>query len=723
MFTEKEYENFKTIGINELTNVFNTKQYVQDKYNVVVYNNQIEIFENIISPLERHIVIGQARGAGKSYGVALSLIELCRTTPKLIVAIFAPKGPQSKRLLNEMYQIIASSTTLVKDAINWEKSSSMVMEFMNGAKVQALSGNDKTMSEGEHPNCMDYFQNILLENRSEMPIGYIVENKINANVVCYNELKKEYEIKPIIGWHKNKLNGRKMLRISFQYDKINRIMECTEDHEILMLEGYKQAKQIITGDKDFEGWEVKWSKEIKNYNQEHVYDITVKDNHNYIANSILVHNCVVVDESLDGNSKILCDDKKYRTIKDIVKNKLNVNVATQNLETNEIEYVPILNYWEYPCTKECVMIDYEVNGKNLQLKCTEDHLIYTANRGYVQAKDLTPEDNIVIHSKKCENCGKEFITDTPMCKTCCTQCKNEMISKTEHKTKDKSIVKICPTCKKEFKVMYKHRKKKFCSKQCRIKILRTKCAYCGKMISYYSNRVKKYCCSECFQKHRKEKHPRYKNKCVICGKSCERKYCSSRCFGKNRLKAVVCICGKTIKEGKISKKYCSTECLNKAQKIHKENSIERMCKNNPMRFKETRLKMAQTQKERISNMSFEEKQVFLKNWMNAPKYNKKNHKPTKPERIIMSFNIKGLQYKGDGSLWLTFKNGKHKNPDFIKGKHIVEVGDFQYWHTEEEKREVIQNYRDIGYKCLYLSTEQIYDNPNIQSEIERFLML
>jgi intein/homing endonuclease len=146
------------------------------------------------------------------------------------------------------------------------------------------------------------------------------------------------------------------------------------------------------------GGNIKSIEIIEDYSNEYVYDITVKDNHNYFANSALVHNCVVVDESLDGDSKILCEDKAYRTIKEIVRNKLNVNVATQNLETNEIEYTPVLNYWEYPCTKECVIIDYEVNGKNLQLKCTEDHLIYTTNRGYVQAKFVNYKDEIIIYN-------------------------------------------------------------------------------------------------------------------------------------------------------------------------------------------------------------------------------------------------------------------------------------------------------------------------------------
>jgi len=36
---------------------------------------------------------------------------------------------------------------------------------------------------------------------------------------------------------------------------------------------------------------------LEDYSKDYVYDITVKDNHNYFANNALVHNCIVADES------------------------------------------------------------------------------------------------------------------------------------------------------------------------------------------------------------------------------------------------------------------------------------------------------------------------------------------------------------------------------------------------------------------------------------------
>lgn len=140
--------------------------------------------------------------------------------------------------------------------------------------------------------------------------------------------------------------------------------------------------------------------------------------------------------------------------------------------------------------------------------------------------------------------------------------------------------------------------------------------------------------------------------------------------------------------------------------------------NNPSKRLNVRKKISNSLKKRIKNMDAVTKNKFLQNWINAPKY--RRGKITKPEKHIINLNIDGLKYVGNGSLWLTFKSGRHKNPDFIRGHHIVEVGDFHYWHTTKEKLEVINNYNDIGYKCLYLSSEEVFDK-DIKTTIERFL--
>ena len=69
-----------------------------------------------------------------------------------------------------------------------------------------------------------------------------------------------------------------------------------------------------------------------------------------------------------------------------------IMVLSYNFDSKKEEFVtatsPSMNpYGE----KKWIQIELENNDV---VFCTEDHLIYTNNRGYVEAKDLTPEDDI-----------------------------------------------------------------------------------------------------------------------------------------------------------------------------------------------------------------------------------------------------------------------------------------------------------------------------------------
>lgn len=68
----------------------------------------------------------------------------------------------------------------------------------------------------------------------------------------------------------------------------------------------------------------------------------------------------------------------------------------------------------------------------------------------------------------------------------------------------------------------------------------------------------------------------------------------------------------------------------------------------------------------------------------------------------------GFRYVGDRSLWLRFKDGTHKCPDFINNdmKIIVEVyGD--YWHKNDNPEGIINKYKEIGWKCYVFWEHEI----------------
>jgi len=81
----------------------------------------------------------------------------------------------------------------------------------------------------------------------------------------------------------------------------------------------------------------------------------------------------------------------------------------------------------------------------------------------------------------------------------------------------------------------------------------------------------------------------------------------------------------------------------------------------------------------------------------------------KPERkVFEAYGRCGLLFTGDRKLWLKFKDGTSKNPDFIfdKYKICIEVyGD--YWHRNDDPNDIIKKYEEIGWRCLVLWESEI----------------
>ena len=133
-----------------------------------------------------------------------------------------------------------------------------------------------------------------------------------------------------------------------------------------------------------------------------------------IDNIIKDLDMLIVDEvhhCLSGSEKIFTD-KGVKSIKNIVDNKLKVKALSYNEKTGKNEYKPIINYWKYEAPKDMIEIELD-NGK--KIKCTENHKIYTRNRGYVEAGSLTNKDDVIIDSCKiCPICNKQFDTTNKM---------------------------------------------------------------------------------------------------------------------------------------------------------------------------------------------------------------------------------------------------------------------------------------------------------------------
>ena len=118
---------------------------------------------------------------------------------------------------------------------------------------------------------------------------------------------------------------------------------------------------------------------------------------------------VIIDEihkCLDYDT-IIKTSKGDLKIGDIVTNNIDCNVISYNENLNKFQWQPIINKFEINNTKKLV----KVETKTKSLKCTEDHKIYTINRGWVEAKDLSNNDEVIINNSDLLNYKKEKITE------------------------------------------------------------------------------------------------------------------------------------------------------------------------------------------------------------------------------------------------------------------------------------------------------------------------
>jgi hypothetical protein len=101
-----------------------------------------------------------------------------------------------------------------------------------------------------------------------------------------------------------------------------------------------------------------------------------------------------------GETEIKCENGETKTIKEIVELVNNgevCKVKTFNEETKQIEIKTVNGGILTKKDAEVVKLTIEEDDIEYSVTCTDDHQFYTNNRGWIQAKELTDEDDIQIY--------------------------------------------------------------------------------------------------------------------------------------------------------------------------------------------------------------------------------------------------------------------------------------------------------------------------------------
>lgn len=126
-----------------------------------------------------------------------------------------------------------------------------VVRLGHQTTVDVLKVGDHITLTEKLDGCFHYDTLITLEDGSKEPIGKIVKNKMNVNVMTYNVSTNKLEPKKIINWYNH---GQKKDFICLLYQsplrqggRPNKII-CTKDHLFFTSNGWKEAGSIDNND-------------------------------------------------------------------------------------------------------------------------------------------------------------------------------------------------------------------------------------------------------------------------------------------------------------------------------------------------------------------------------------------------------------------------------------------------------------------------------------------
>jgi hypothetical protein len=104
----------------------------------------------------------------------------------------------------------------------------------------------------------------------------------------------------------------------------------------------------------------------------------------------IVHLCVDEDTSVFCSVNGIIMDISVKELKEYFDEGRNIKVMSKNLEKNVGEFKTLENCWI--TSEEADVIEITDTENDVSLVCTEDHPIYTKNRGWVEAGKLLEND-------------------------------------------------------------------------------------------------------------------------------------------------------------------------------------------------------------------------------------------------------------------------------------------------------------------------------------------
>lgn len=184
---------------------------------------------------------------------------------------------------------------------------------------------------GSGANCLAGDTEIITD-KGKVLLENIFGHEENYNVLTFNEKEGRLEFKKILA--SRKIKKQPVMMLTFEVDSQEGYGDkviCTPEHRFFVRKcryemgewekpinfsdfQWIEAKDICCGDwvlnSDFEIYEI--DDTLEDVGKDDVYDLQIEDNHNFFANDILTHNCIICDDLIKNaqeayNERVLDD--------------------------------------------------------------------------------------------------------------------------------------------------------------------------------------------------------------------------------------------------------------------------------------------------------------------------------------------------------------------------------------------------------------------------------
>lgn len=227
------------------------------------------------------------------------------------IGVFAPSQRQAQITYNRMKTRLQSPQALAilndpEFNLFFSTSNGQTVRLSNGSFATAISASDGSNIEGESfkiiicEECLLAGNKIFTEN-GEVPVEKV---KVGDKVLSFNHNTQHLEFKEVVRAFSQPLYERKVVTITTESGKV---LKCTDNHKIFIPEKnkYVRADSLQIGDlvlsKGLQEEKIV-AITVEEYPEVKVYDLTVKDNHNFFAEDVLVHNCQDISNYKLGKS-------------------------------------------------------------------------------------------------------------------------------------------------------------------------------------------------------------------------------------------------------------------------------------------------------------------------------------------------------------------------------------------------------------------------------------